>query len=158
MKVFQVLLGLAFALAAVLGVLHYEHAAHQSAAIAKVFTQQSQAAKSSLQGVDSFAEKKHGLMLYAQGLQAIDASDCPKDFQAAWFDFVKAVTLETQKNLSLAEVKDKEALAAWLEAHHYSLADLRSGAVANDSDDILPSFQRCQKIATGYGLSFHRNP
>lgn len=158
MKGLRVLISLAFAVAALLGLLHYERAAHQRAAIAKVFTQQSEAAKSSVQEVESLAEKKRALMLYMQGLQAIDVSDCPKDFQAAWFDFVKAVTAETQKNLSMAQVHDKAALAAWLEAHHYSLEDLRSGAIANEPDDILPLFQRCRKIGTGYGLSFHRNP
>jgi len=153
MKKVYIFLGLAIALAAVLGVAHFVSAAHSQTVIAKVFLEQANAARP-LQGVESLADKKSALMAYAQGLQSIGASACPKDFQVAWLDFVKAVTVETEKNLSGAELKNTAELSAWLKAHNLTMDALRNGE-AGAPDNIASSFQRCQQIAVSYGVSFH---
>jgi hypothetical protein len=156
MKKFYLFLGLAVGLAALLVVAHFLKAAHNQTVIAKVFSEQAKAAQT-LQGVNSLADKKKALMAYSQDVRSIDASTCPKDFQAAWFDFVTAVTTETEKNVSGTELKSLPELSAWLKAHHLTLDAMRNGALGA-SDNIIPSFQRCRHIAVSYGLSFKPRP
>jgi hypothetical protein len=157
MKTFRVSVGIVGAIALVLGVGHFVIASEHQTSIVNVFSEQSQAATDlhdELQRHPSLLQTQRGLREYAQAVQAIDASSCPKDFQLAWFDYVSAVTDLSQKNLTATAIKDGLKLEASVWTKDGKLAedvaqDLDSG------DHVAECFRRCERIAISYGVSFH---
>jgi hypothetical protein len=122
MKTFFVILGVVIAIAIAFIVVCLTINVKNQATIVRVFSEQSKAAitfqeelKASNGKKQSLSELQMDLKTYAQALQSIDASLCPKDFRLAWFDYVSSVTDLSNKNFGVSAFGDvfEIAMSAW---------------------------------------------
>jgi len=146
------------------GVLYLANNIRIQKTIVRVFTEQSKAAnkfQAELQESKDenepprlqTREVQQALKTYAQAVQSIDASMCPKNFRLAWFDYVTAVTDLSNKNLAATAFKDalELGMSAWTKD-----GKLAEDALQDTNPNTIPSYyHRCQRIAVSYGVRFY---
>lgn len=164
MKNFFVISGIAIAIVIGSGVLYLANNIRIQKTIVRVFTEQSKAAnklQTELQESKDenepprlqTREVQQALKTYAQAVQSIDASMCPKNFRLAWFDYVTAVTDLSNKNLAATAFKDvlELGMSAWTKD-----GKLAEDALQDTNPNTIPSYyHRCQRIAVSYGVRFY---
>lgn len=163
MKAFFVTLGKVIAVAVLIGVIVcavcWADKVDSQETIVKVFSEQSKAAAQLRQDINggnqkpTIPEMRRALRAYANAVQSINASLCPKDFRLAWFDYVSEVSDESDKNLTMSAVGDllELEMSAW--THDGKLAE--NALKDADSNQICLDYRRCQRIAVSHGVRFH---
>ena len=156
MKAVFVSIGMVVAVA-VAGSVYLVHARNQQTNIVKVFSENSKAAmglQDELHGRRSLSQTQRDWKDFAQSLQAIDASSCPKDFRLAWFDYVSAVTDLSHKIQTANALKDAVELemSVWMKDGKLAEPAMQD---LDASNRMAECFRQCQRIAITYGVSFH---
>lgn len=144
------------------GVVYLVNARNQTN-ISNVFSQQSQAANrlgNELHGLPSIPQIQRAWQDFAQGVQAIDVSSCPKDFQLAWFDYISAVKDLSQEHTTASFTANtiKGLLEIGMSAVTKNVKlteDALRDPYAEDVNRMAECFRRCQRIAISHGVSFH---
>lgn len=155
MKRLLVGIGITVAVGIALGVLvHRVNASEQRAAIANVLSEQEQAATKFQDELQrNRLQAQRDWKDFAQSVQAINASSCPKDFRLAWFDYVSAVTDVSEMSFTRFTVDLSELVAA------VKTTDGKLGENAmrdlNSHNRAAECLRQCQRIAISYGVSFH---
>jgi hypothetical protein len=167
MKSFFVILGVIVALALAIGGIWLANNTKNQMAIVNVFSEQSKAAmkfQAELKGNNGqeqrpemkrsrFQIQQEALKNYAQALQSIDYSSCPKKFKLVWFDYVSSVADLSDKNFTTMTVKDLLELGM----SAYTRDGKLTQDVIQDTDSLkrpVLLLRRCQRIAISYGVSF----
>ena len=157
MKTVFVSIAVVVAIAIGVGTVYFVNDARGQDAMVNVFSEQSKAAvdlKNELHERRSLSQTQRDLREFAQAVQAIDTSSCPKDFRLAWFDYASAVTDLSRKNLEASAIKDAVELEASVWMKDGKLAE-DAMQDADSPNRVAQCFRRCQRIAISHGLSFH---
>ena len=159
-KTFLIALAIVLAVAIGIGVVSFAFYANNQVTIVKVFAEQGKAARKfhdEIQRDQRLPVLQRALKNYAQELQSIDASSCPKDFRLAWFDFVSAVSDLSQKNIMASAIMDvfKVGMSAWTKDGKLTEDALKD---TNIPGNVVECFRRCQRVAIAHGVSFRPAP
>lgn len=161
MKGLYAVLGVVIALAVAVGIGCFLIYAKDQTAIVKVFSRQNDAAMKLQAELNASKGKKlemadiqQALSTYAQSLQNIDYSSCPKNFRLAWFDYTSSVSDFSNKNFEMSAIKDllELGMSAWTKDGKLTEDALQDTKIPHQ---IVAHLRRCQRIAISYGVSFH---
>ena len=94
---------------------------------------------------------------FLAALQKIDVTKCPKDFRAAWMDYVTARELQNDPKFSLRQGMSVAAVKA--DATGLDTTGIKTAAQMEAMKDNTAQWIKCKKIATeNYGVFVPADP